>query len=122
MGLLRVEEHDITGTERYCDAKPRKGEMYDWTISEDIIGSCVRTHSTVRKIIVIMGEPGERGGDRVDPKFWSSIASFEDIYLVNGSPLKQETLLSANLNFADKVVILGKDSTLGKEKSKLDEP
>ena len=54
MGLLRVEEHDITGTERYCDAKPRKGEMYDWTISEDIIGSCVRTHSTVRKIIVIM--------------------------------------------------------------------
>jgi hypothetical protein len=76
----------------------------------------------LRKIIVIMGEPGERGGDRVDPKFWSSIASFEDIYLVNGSPLKQETLLSANLNFADKVVILGKDSTLGKEKSKLDEP
>jgi hypothetical protein len=42
----------------------------------------------LRRIIIIMGEPGERGGDRVDPKFWSSIASFEDIWLVNGSPLK----------------------------------
>jgi hypothetical protein len=63
-----------------------------------------------------MGEPGERGGDRIDPTFWSSIARFEDIYLVNGSPLKQDTLLRANLNFADKVVILGKDATLGNKK------
>jgi len=31
---------------------------------------------------------------------------------VNGSPLKQETLLRANINYADKVVILGHDSTI----------
>jgi len=68
-----------------------------------------------------MGEPGERGGDRIDPAFWSSIARFEDIFLVNGSPLKQETLLRANLNFADKVVILGKDATLGNKKKKSSE-
>jgi hypothetical protein len=37
------------------------------------------------------------------------------IYLVNGSPLKQEVLLKANINYADKVVILGHDSTLNKE-------
>lgn len=68
----------------------------------------------IRKIVIILGEPGERGGDRVDPDFWRSIAHFEHIYLINGSPLKQETLLRANLNFADKVVILGKDATLTK--------
>jgi len=34
------------------------------------------------------------------------------IYLVNGSPLKQQTLLKANINYADKVVILGHDSTM----------
>ena len=34
------------------------------------------------------------------------------MYLVNGSPLKQETLLKANINYADKVVILGHDATL----------
>jgi hypothetical protein len=34
---------------------------------------------------------------------------------VNGSPLKQEVLLKANINYADKVVILGHDSTLNKE-------
>lgn len=34
------------------------------------------------------------------------------IYLVNGSPLKAETLLKANVNFADKVVILGNDSSI----------
>jgi hypothetical protein len=42
----------------------------------------------IRKIVIILGEPGERGGDRVDPDFWRSIAHFEHIYLINGSPLK----------------------------------
>ena len=32
--------------------------------------------------------------------------------MINGSPLKQETLIKANINYADKVVILGHDSTL----------
>ena len=31
---------------------------------------------------------------------------------MNGSPLKSETLLKANVNYADKVVILGNDSSL----------
>lgn len=34
------------------------------------------------------------------------------MFLVNGSPLKQQTLHKANINYADKVVILGHDSTL----------
>ena len=33
---------------------------------------------------------------------------------MNGSPLKQQTLLKANINYADKVVILGHDSTMNK--------
>jgi hypothetical protein len=37
------------------------------------------------------------------------------VYLVNGSPLKQDTLLRANIHYADKVVILGHDSTLNTE-------
>jgi hypothetical protein len=37
------------------------------------------------------------------------------VFLVNGSPLKQETLHKANINYADKVVILGHDSTLNQE-------
>jgi hypothetical protein len=39
------------------------------------------------------------------------------VYLVNGSPLKKSTLLKANINYADKVVILGHDSTLNQEVS-----
>ena len=35
--------------------------------------------------------------------------------MVNGSPLKQSTLYKANINYADKVVILGHDSTLNQE-------
>jgi hypothetical protein len=34
---------------------------------------------------------------------------------VNGSPLKKETLLKANINYADKVVILGHDSTIKRD-------
>lgn len=37
------------------------------------------------------------------------------VYLINGSPYKQETLLRANIHYADKVVILGHDSTLYQE-------
>ena len=37
------------------------------------------------------------------------------IYLVNGSPLKQDTLLRANIHYADKVVILGHDSSINTE-------
>lgn len=63
-------------------------------------------------MVIITGEPDERQGDQIDPVIWNSISRFKHIYLVNGSPLKQETLLKANLNYADKVVILGHDSML----------
>lgn len=43
---------------------------------------------------------------------WNTISRFKLVYLVNGSPLNHETLLKANINYADKVVILGHDSTL----------
>ena len=43
---------------------------------------------------------------------WESISMFPEISLINGSPLLQETLLKANINYADKAVILGHDSTL----------
>ena len=52
------------------------------------------------------------GGDQIDHNIWNSISRFKDIYLVNGSPLKQEILIKANINYADKVVILGHDTTL----------
>ena len=65
--------------------------------------------------MIITGEPDERGGDQIDSQIWNSISRFKFIYLVNGSPLKQETLLKANINYADKVVILGHDSTLNSE-------
>ena len=50
----------------------------------------------------------------IDPEIWNSISRFWFIHLVNGSPLKQETLLKANIHFADKVVILGHYSTIKK--------
>ena len=59
--------------------------------------------------MIITGESEDRGGDQLDPAIWNSISKFKYIYLVNGSPLKKETLLKANINYADKVVILGKE-------------
>lgn len=40
---------------------------------------------------------------------------YKDIFRVIGSPLKQETFIKANINYADKVVILGHDSTFKSE-------
>lgn len=48
----------------------------------------------------------------IRPEIWESISRFPNILLINGSPLNQETLLKANINYADKAVILGHDSTL----------
>lgn len=55
--------------------------------------------------------------DHIDSRIWNSISRFQYVYLVNGSPLKQETLHKANINYADKVVILGHDSTLDSDVS-----
>lgn len=66
----------------------------------------------IQKIVIITGEPDERGGEQIDSQIWNSISRFKHVYLVNGSPLKKSTLLKANINYADKVVILGHDSTL----------
>lgn len=56
--------------------------------------------------IVIISE------DPIRPDIWESISRFPRILLINGSPLSKETLLKANINYADKAVILGHDSTL----------
>ncbi len=66
----------------------------------------------IQKIVIITGESEENSGDQIDPKIWASISRFKHIYLVFGSPLKQQTLLKANLNYADKVVILGNERTI----------
>ena len=65
----------------------------------------------IQKVVLIMGHSESRGGDQIDPKIWGTIAQFKYIYIVNGSPLKQETLMKANVNYADKVVILSKDQS-----------
>ena len=51
----------------------------------------------------------------IRPEIWESISRFPNILLINGSPLNQETLLKANINYADKAVILGHDSTLASD-------
>ena len=66
----------------------------------------------LQKIVIITGEQNEMGGGFIDLNIWDSISSFIDIYLVNGNPLKHEVLIQANINYADKVVILGHDTTL----------
>ena len=69
----------------------------------------------LQKVVLITGQSEGKVGDQIDPKIWGKIAQFKDIFIVNGSPLKQETLRKANVNYADKVVILGKDQTSGDE-------
>ena len=65
----------------------------------------------LQKVVIITGHSESRGGDQIDPKIWGTIAQFKEIHIVNGSPLKMETLMKANVNYADKVVILSKDQT-----------
>ena len=62
----------------------------------------------IQYIVIISDEP-------IKPEIWESISRFPNILLINGSPLSQETLLKANINYADKAVILGHDSTLEKD-------
>ena len=64
--------------------------------------------SSIQYIVIITDEP-------IKPEIWESISRFPNILLINGSPLSQETLLKANINYADKAVILGHDSTLEKD-------
>lgn len=59
----------------------------------------------IQYIVIISDEP-------IRPEIWESISRFPRILLINGSPLNKETLLKANVNYADKAVILGHDSTL----------
>lgn len=42
-------------------------------------------------------------------EIWEYINRFPNIYYIKGSPLLGEDLMRANINFADKAVILGKD-------------
>ena len=43
-------------------------------------------------------------------ELWESIACFEKVILINGSPLSIENLLRANIEYADKAVILGSNN------------
>ena len=43
-------------------------------------------------------------------ELWESISCFEKIILINGSPLSIENLLRANIEYADKAVILGSNN------------
>jgi voltage-gated potassium channel Kch len=44
--------------------------------------------------------------DSVPTHLWDSISQFQKIYLIYGSPLDKEVLKRANINKADKAVIL----------------
>lgn len=69
----------------------------------------------IQYIVIISDEP-------IRPEIWESISRFPNILLINGSPLSQETLIKANIHYADKAVILGHDSTLGSDyENKADE-
>ena len=45
---------------------------------------------------------------------WDSISRFENIILINGSPLNIEDLLRANIEYADKAVVLGNNNNNNK--------
>jgi len=45
----------------------------------------------------------------------NQIKKYKDVYRVIGSPLFEETFMRANINYADKVVILGVDTTIKKD-------
>lgn len=45
----------------------------------------------------------------------NKLRRYKHIYRIIGSPLNQETFLRANINYADKVVILGVDATVKRE-------
>ena len=47
----------------------------------------------------------------MNKNLWDSIVRFEKIILINGSPLNNEDLYRANIEYASKVVILENDST-----------
>ena len=55
MGILGVEEQHVTGVKGYCNAKTGKYEVDNWMILEEIRGSRVGRHITVREIIVFVG-------------------------------------------------------------------
>ena len=75
------------------------------SIKDFILPLRARYLTDYKHIVIITG-----GVMRAD--IWESISMFPEISLINGSPLLQETLLKANINYADKAVILGHDSTL----------
>lgn len=66
----------------------------------------------LQKIVIITGEHNEFDVDNGQQQLLNQICKYKDIYRVIGSLLKQETFIKANINYADKVVILGHDSTL----------
>jgi len=56
----------------------------------------------------------------VPSRVWDSIARFQRIFLVYGSPLETSILLKAKIDLADKAVILGIDPTVTKKSDSLE--
>lgn len=54
-------------------------------------------------------------------EMWDSMSRFPKIYYIKGSPLLSEDLHRANINFADKAVVLGQDIKMGKDSTFNDE-
>jgi len=68
---------------------------------------------TVQPIVIITKEP-------FSPQRWDSISIFPAIYLIYGSPIEKETLQKANINYANKAVILGKNDLYATNDEMLD--
>ena len=66
----------------------------------------------LQKIVLVTSQPGSPELGKQHSYLLNQIRKYKEIYRIIGSPLNQETFLRANINFADKVVILGQDPTM----------
>lgn len=65
--------------------------------------------SQMQKIVIITGEAMDSQQENKMQYLLNQIRRYKNIYRIIGSPQDQETYLRANINYADKVVILGVD-------------
>lgn len=69
----------------------------------------------LQKIVIITGELKDEALVKIEQHLFNKIRQYKDVYRIIGSPLNQETYLKANINYADKVVILGVDTSLKRD-------
>jgi hypothetical protein len=65
--------------------------------------------------VIITGDNNEHLNGNQQQYLLNKIRKYKDIIRIIGSPLNQETFLRANINYADKVVILGVDPTMKRD-------